>query len=100
MKQCMNPDGPVYINSGLVCQHCGTCESPLQNQVGGDHYKKLSPYQPWQVLPKWLTPEELKGFAKGTAIVYLMREDDKGGREDIRKALHTLELYLEVTDED
>lgn len=72
----------------------------LAAQIGGDHYKKLGDYQPWQVLHKWLTPEELKGFMKGTVIAYLAREDDKGGRLDIEKAKHTLEIYLELTGAD
>jgi hypothetical protein len=72
-------------------------ESAFTAQKGGDHYKKYGDYQPWQVFEKWLTPEELKGFMKGTVIAYLAREADKGGRLDIEKAKHTLELYLELT---
>ena len=71
--------------------------SALDKQSGGDHYSKLGDYQPWQVLEKWLTEEELKGFMKGTVIAYLAREDDKGKRLDIEKAKHTIELYLELT---
>jgi len=73
--------------------------TPLTAQVGGDHYKKFGDYQPWQVLAKWLSKDELKGFMKGTVISYLAREEDKGGRLDIEKAKHTLELYLELTKE-
>ena len=73
-------------------------QSALDIQEGGDHYKKLGSYQPWEVLQKWLSPEELKGFAKGTVIAYLAREQDKGGRLDMQKALHTLQIYLELTD--
>lgn len=71
--------------------------SALDSQVAGDHYKKLGMYQPWQVLAAWMTPEELKGAAKKDAIGYLAREADKGGREDIEKAVHTLQIYLELT---
>ena len=70
--------------------------SALDSQVAGDHYRKLGAYQPWQVLSKWLTPEELRGFGKGTAVAYLAREGGKGGDDDIRKAIHTLQLYLEM----
>jgi len=73
--------------------------SALSTQEGGDHYKKLGQYQPWEVLARWLTPEELKGFAKGTVVAYLAREEDKGGRLDIKKAMHTLQIYLELTEE-
>lgn len=65
-------------------------------QVGGEHYRKLGSMQPWNVLQAWLTPEEFRGFMKGTAIVYLARERDKGGDEDIRKALHYLQKMIEV----
>ena len=71
--------------------------SVLASQVGGNHYVKLGEYQPWEVLSRWLTPDELRGFAKGTVIAYLARERDKGGVQDIEKALHTLQLYFEVS---
>jgi len=67
--------------------------APSSKQVGGDHYSKLGAYQPWQVLAEWLTPEELRGFMKGTVIAYLAREKDKGGDVDISKSLHTMELF-------
>jgi hypothetical protein len=68
----------------------------LDEQIGGDHYSKLGKYQPWEVLAHWLTPEELRGYMKGTIIAYLAREGDKGGDTDIAKALHTGQLWQEV----
>ena len=107
----------VFVPSdfGERCQHgillenaCIQCDkdealksvidSALNSQEGGDHYKKLGEYQPWVVLSKWMTPEELKGAMKKDIIAYLARESDKGGREDIKKAHHTLGIYLELTD--
>jgi len=70
--------------------------SAIDVQIGGDHYKKLAEYQPWEVLARWMTPEELRGYAKGTSIAYLAREQDKGGEVDIEKAIHTLQLYKEM----
>lgn len=72
--------------------------SALDTQVGGDHYKKLGDYQPWEVLRHWLTPEEFRGYMKGTAIAYLARERDKGGMQDIAKAAHTLTGLTELGD--
>lgn len=69
--------------------------SALDTQVGGDHYKKLGIYQPWEVVNRWLTKEEFHGYMKGTAIAYLAREKDKGGNQDIEKAVHTLQGLLE-----
>jgi hypothetical protein len=70
--------------------------SAISEQVGGDHYKKLGAYQPVEVLKRWLTPEEFRGYMKGTAIVYLARERDKGGDEDITKSGHTVRLWEEL----
>ena len=70
--------------------------SALDVQVDGDHYKKLGAYQPWEVLRRWLTPEEFRGYMKGTAIAYLAREQDKGGMLDIKKAGHTLQGLVEL----
>jgi len=61
--------------------------SALDTQHGGDHN-----YQPWQVLKAWLTPEEFRGYMKGTAIEYLAREGDL----DIKKGAHTLQAFLEM----
>jgi hypothetical protein len=72
---------------------------PLDEQYGGDHYKKLGIYQPWEVLSHWMTPEELKGAMKKEVITYLAREQDKGGRLDIQKAMHTLQIYLAITED-
>lgn len=70
--------------------------SALDVQEGGDHYKTMGAYQPWEVLRHWLTPEEFRGYMKGTAIAYLAREQDKGGMLDIKKAGHTLQGLVEL----
>lgn len=65
-------------------------------QFGGTHYNDMpKEMQPWNVLAQWLTPEEYRGYQKGTAIVYLARERMKNGDEDIRKAAHHLERLAE-----
>lgn len=71
-------------------------DTAIKGQCGGDHYKKLGDYQPWIVLSKWLTTEELRGFMKGTVISYLAREKDKGGDVDLEKSLHTMQLFQEL----
>jgi hypothetical protein len=65
-------------------------------QVGGDHYKAMA-ITPWQFLESCLTPEELRGYFKGEAIVYIARELSKGGALDISKARHVLQK-LEAID--
>ena len=67
---------------------------PEDRQVGGDHYKRMA-VQPWTALQAWLTPEEFRGYLKGTAIAYLARAGAKGPeREDVEKAAHTLEHLI------
>ncbi len=84
------------IASEFVISDVPAIPSVLKTQVGGDHYKKLGAYQPWEVLRRWLTPEEFRGYMKGTAIAYLAREQDKGGMVDIEKAAHTLQGLTEL----
>lgn len=64
--------------------------SALQTQVGGDHYSKLA-IQPVE----YITSNGL-GFVEGSVIKYVTRHKAKGGAEDIRKAIHFLNLLLEL----
>lgn len=73
-------------------------ESALDSQVGGSHYKDMA-IQPWQAMEAWLTPEEYRGYHKGVAIAYIAREQDKGGIEDIEKAMHHLARLVEMQPE-
>jgi len=69
--------------------------SAFDHQVGGSHYKDME-VQPWQAMEAWLTPEEYRGYHKGVAVAYLARERDKGGTEDIKKAIHHLQRLVEM----
>jgi len=60
-------------------------------QVGGDHYKKYGDLQPWDVIVAWNL-----GYLDGTALKYIARWRDKGGINDIKKAIHFLEKFIEV----
>ena len=60
-------------------------------QYGGDHYKKYGNLQPWDVVLAW----DL-GYLEGTALKYIARWQDKGGIQDIKKAIHFLEKLIEV----
>lgn len=70
----------------------------LDGQVGGSHYKDME-VQPWQAMEAWLTPEEYRGYHKGVAIGYLAREQQKGGLQDIEKAIHHLHRLVEIEHE-
>lgn len=60
-------------------------------QVSGNHYKKYGSLQPWDVITAWNL-----GYLDGTALKYIARWRDKGGLEDIRKAIHFLQKFIEV----
>ena len=61
----------------------------LKKQIGGDHYKKMV-IQPAEFINK----NNLL-FAEGNAIKYICRHQFKGKEEDVKKAIHYLEMILE-----
>jgi hypothetical protein len=69
--------------------------SARARQVGGVHYRKHR-IQPWDAMAEWFTPEEFRGFLKGSALKYIARERDKGGLVDLQKAHHYLETLIEA----
>ena len=73
-------------------------QSSKDKQVGGSHYKDMS-IQPWEAMEAWMTPEEYRGYHKGVAIGYLARERQKGGDQDVEKALHHLQRLTEYNAE-
>ena len=63
-------------------------DSPLDRQVGGDHYKDRG-IQPIE----YMMSNEL-GYAEGAVVKYVTRWKDKGGVEDLKKAKHFLEMLI------
>lgn len=58
----------------------------LRKQVGGNHYKSLA------IQPVEFCMVNGLNFCQSSAIKYICRYKDKGGKEDIDKAIHFLEL--------
>ena len=58
-------------------------------QIGGDHYLKMK-IQPSEFANKNNLP-----FAEGNAIKYICRHKDKGGKEDLKKAKHYIDMIIE-----
>ncbi len=67
--------------------------SALQQQVGGDHYRAKS-IQPIE----YIHANNL-GFCEGNVVKYVTRWKDKGGESDLRKAIHYLELLIQLETE-
>jgi len=59
-------------------------------QIGGNHYKNMV-IQPVEFITK-----NNIGFIEGCIIKYVCRHQDKGGVQDIDKAIHFLELLKEM----
>lgn len=65
-------------------------ESALEKQEGGNHYKGYS-IQPIEYIHANNIP-----FAEGSVIKYVTRWRDKNGVADLKKAIHFLELLIEL----
>ena len=63
--------------------------NPYEKQVGGSHYKEMA-IQPAEFINK----NKLL-FAEGNAIKYICRHINKGGKEDLEKAKHYIDMIIE-----
>lgn len=64
--------------------------SALSTQVGGNHYKDM-PIQPVEFCQR-----NGLHYCEAAAVKYICRHKSKNGAEDIRKAIHYLELLLDL----
>jgi len=64
--------------------------SALESQIGGGHYQGLNP-QPAEVIDAWGL-----SHAEGEAIYHIIRWRHKNGLEDLKKAIHWLQIKVEL----
>ena len=64
--------------------------SATEKQIDGNHYVRME-IQPVEFIHKNGIP-----FLEANVIKYVVRHKLKGGEADIRKAIHYLELILEL----
>lgn len=57
-------------------------------QIGGSHYKK------YKIQPSRFINENKLLFAEGNVIKYVCRHQNKDGEQDIKKAMHYLEMII------
>ena len=87
----------------MLCDQCQTVEhcmkhgcipvvsvSALDKQVSGNHYKDKG------IQPIVYIHANDLGFCAGNVVKYVTRYKEKNGAADIRKAIHYLELLLEL----
>jgi hypothetical protein len=62
----------------------------IDTQVGGDHYKKM------KIQPMEFSMANKLDACQHTVIKYVTRFRDKGGRADLEKAKHVLDMLIEL----
>ena len=63
--------------------------SVYDKQIGGKHYQNFS------IQPSKFVIENKLLFQEGCAIKYICRHQNKGGKEDLLKAIHFIEMIIE-----
>lgn len=88
----------LYIQSKMEEQanygvsHVAATENanPLNEQVGGDHYKKC------RIQPVEYIHANGLGSCEGSIIKYVTRHRDKNGKNDLLKARHFIDLLISL----
>ena len=84
---CKNPT--QCANIGRCGMQTGT-QSALDKQESGNHYKDKG------IQPIVYIHANNLGFCEGNVVKYVTRWRDKGGEADLRKAIHYLELLIQL----
>ena len=63
--------------------------SAYDKQIGGSHYKNMV------VQPSEFINKNKLLFAEGNAIKYICRHAHKGGKQDLEKAKHYIDMIIE-----
>ena len=63
--------------------------SVYKKQIGGNHYIK------YKIQPSQFVVENKLLYPEGTVIKYILRHQDKGGKEDLEKAKHFIDMIIE-----
>lgn len=64
--------------------------SPLDKQIGGEHYKTM------KIQPVEFIVANNLDFLEGNVVKYISRHKQKGGKEDVKKVIHYCELILKT----
>lgn len=62
--------------------------SPLERQIGGDHYCHFA------IQPSVYCQRNNLNWCEGNVVKYISRHRHKGGREDLEKAKHYIDLLI------
>ena len=78
------------LNEATPLEWDRASKAASERQVGGSHYKDMG-MQPLE----FILANDLS-YCEANAIKYICRHHAKGGKTDILKAIHYLELLLET----
>ena len=62
----------------------------LETQVGGGHYKK------YKIQPVEFCQKNGLNYCESNVIKYICRHKDKNGLQDLEKAMHYIQLLIEL----
>ena len=68
--------------------------SAYKKQIGGKHYIK------YKIQPSQFVVENKLLYPEGCVIKYVVRHQDKGGKQDLEKAKHMIDMIIERDYED
>ena len=63
--------------------------SAYKKQIGGKHYIK------YKIQPSKFVVENMLLYPEGCVIKYVIRHQDKGGKQDLEKAKHMIDMIIE-----
>ena len=63
--------------------------SVWKKQIGWNHYRK------YKLQPSRFVTENKLLYPEGYVIKYIIRHQDKGGKEDLEKAKHMIDMIIE-----
>ena len=68
--------------------------SAYKKQVGGKHYLK------YKIQPSKFVVENRLLYPEGCVIKYILRHQDKGGKQDLEKAKHFIDMIIQRDNKD
>ena len=84
-----NPPQIVRGARPIESEHSGVDVSALDRQISGSHYKTM------KIQPLEYALENDLGVCEHAVIKYVSRWREKGGVDDLRKAIHYCEILIE-----
>lgn len=80
---------PRMDDTASLCN--GHSQGSLESQIGGSHYRDMA-IQPAEYIEK-----NKLTYLEGCIIKYVSRHRQKGGKQDLAKAIHCIELLRDLT---